>query len=135
MNRETKSLTRVDGDLRIEDATVKSDSPDNTVHVEGSTLCYDDCTFNCNLRTRSLEGRRGKIFVEGDLTVEHSVKIRMGELYVRGNMSTERMEVGRRVEVAGDLNSKRVDVGGALKVEGCVKSTDLRVGGSQCPAV
>jgi cytoskeletal protein CcmA (bactofilin family) len=108
VKRTTKSLTRVDGDLEIENATVTSNSPDNTVHVKGSTLCYNDCTFDCNLRTSDLEGRGKKILVEGNLIVEHSVKIRRGELYVRGNMSTERMEVERQVEVSGDLNSKRV---------------------------
>ena len=82
----SRTLGMVEGDLRVEDAIVKTDSSDSMVHVKGSTICVGDCSFNCGLRTKLLEIRDGELVVEGDLEVERVARARTGALLVRGSL-------------------------------------------------
>ena len=125
----SRVLNRVEGDLRVEDATLSSDSSDNTIYVTGSTFCSGDCTFNCNLKTESLEGQDGDIIVEGNLEVGHLIRIRDGKLRCGTNLSAERVDVDKRVDVSGNVNLKSMDVDGSVNIEGDIQSTSINVGG------
>jgi len=111
--RTTKDISEVEGNLIVDDAVVRAEQPGETIKVSGATECRDDCVFESGLTTSELRGRDGDILVDGDLTVENLIKIKRGELEVRGNLTSKKIEVDRRVEVTGDLDVEQGRVGGS----------------------
>lgn len=128
--RTTKEVRKVEGNLIIDDATVKSEQPGEVIQVSGITDCREDCYIEAGLTTSELRGRGGDVVVDGDLNAENSIKIKRGRLEVRGNLTTKKMEVDRRVEVSEDMSIDSARVGGSLNVRGNSKATRVDVGGS-----
>ena len=128
--RTTREVGRVEGNLLVEDATIKAEEPGGVIQVSGITECRDDCYFESSLTTSELRGRGGDIVVEGELNAEDSIKIKRGRLKVRGNLTTKKMEVDRSVEVSGDMAVDLARVGGSIKVRGNSKASRVDVGGS-----
>jgi cytoskeletal protein CcmA (bactofilin family) len=122
-------LGTVEGDLTLENAAVLSDSSDNTVTVTGTTRCRGECTFNCNLKTSSLEGDDADILAE-NLVADRWIRIKRGRLRVDGSCSAESAEVENSISIEEDLTCGKVRVGGSLDVGGLTKSGDIDVGGS-----
>ncbi|MGD2200687.1 MAG: hypothetical protein PVJ38_03515 [Candidatus Bathyarchaeota archaeon] len=128
--RTSKEINRVDGDLYIDDATVKAGRPGGVIEVSGMTEYRNDCFIESGLETDRLRGSGGDIVVDGDLTAKNSIRIRHGELEVRGDLETIKLDVDRRVKVSGNMKTDLARVGGSLRVKGDTKAARVDVGGS-----
>ena len=128
--RIMKEIDEVEGDLSVDGGVVRASKPGGIIRVSGYTDCRDDCTFESSLATFELRGRDGDILVEGDLSVQDSVKIRRGRLEVSGDLTSKKMEVDRSVSVGGNMDVERARVGGTLRVRGTSKAVHVDVGGS-----
>ena len=86
--RTLKEIDEVEGDLSVDEGVVRASKPGGGIRVSGYTECRDDCTFESSLVTSELRGRDGDILVEGDLSVQDSIKIKRGRLEVSGNLTS-----------------------------------------------
>ena len=126
----TEVLDKVDGDLYVaEGATVRA-KDSRKVEVSGAVQFEGDCAFACSLSTNSVKGRGGDMSVEGDLSVERTVRIRDGGLDIGGSFSAREVEVDKRASVGKDLSAEKFDVGGKARVGGNTKAREIDVGGS-----
>jgi cytoskeletal protein CcmA (bactofilin family) len=123
-----RTLSMVEGNLKIKDAQIECDAPDGILKVSGSTTFKGDCTLNCILETESLEGR-GTALLQG-LVARGSVEVARGDLLVKGDATADRIEVDRRMSVSGDLTCAQAEVGGILDARGSVRAERIDVGGS-----
>ena len=128
--RTQKEIDEVDGNLSVDEGVVRSSKPGGSIRVSGYTDCRDDCTFETSLATSEFRGRDGDILVEGNLSVQDSIKIKRGRLEVSGDLTSKKMEVDRSVSIGGDMEVERARVGGTLRVRGKSKATHVDVGGS-----
>ncbi len=118
---ERKTVSTIEGDLRLEDSEISSDAPDNTVRVSGATICRGDCVFNCSLATRRLEGDDIPDISVKNLSVERTIRLREGELTVHGDLSAHVIDMDRDLTVHGDMECSEVHVGGSIRVKGSTK--------------
>jgi cytoskeletal protein CcmA (bactofilin family) len=125
-----KNFGEVDGDLIVNDATVRADPPGGVIKVSGVTECKDNCRFESSLETTELRGSSGDILVEGDLIASRLVRLKRGRLDVDGNLVSPKIYVDDRVEVSGNLETDQARVGGSMTIKGNAKATCVDVGGS-----
>lgn len=129
VREESKTISRVDGDLNIKEGRVSTDSPDNILQVTGSVRCRGDCSLECIVSARDFEANRGNILV-GGLSIERLIKVKKGELEVENDIRSGRVEVDRRLLVHGSLECTSSSVGGSMTVEGNSRAENVDVGGS-----
>ena len=67
------------------------------VEVSGIVQFEGAVTFNCSLSADSVRGRYGDLVVQGDLSVEKSIKIYEGSLEVEGNLTAGDVEVDKKL--------------------------------------
>ena len=120
----------VEGDLYLSDGACVRAGDSEKVEVRGTVQYVGDCTFKCSLSAGLIRGRRGDLTVDGDLSVERSIRIHDGGLEVSGDLSAKNIEVDRAVLVGKNLSVESIEVGGKIKVEGDTKGGKIEVGGS-----
>ena len=127
----TITLEPVEGTLIVgRHATVRGGGHPPVLEVSGPVKCLGPCVFECSLKARRLEARRGPIEVLGDLEVEDRVKVRNGSLEVSGSAGARLFEVEGELRVDGELRAREVRVGGYLTVGGRAEVGLVDVGGS-----
>ncbi|MBM3292293.1 hypothetical protein FJY84_06405, partial [Candidatus Bathyarchaeota archaeon] len=74
VNRITKNIESVEGDLLVENGVV--DAVKGSINVNGITKCDGDCTFHGSLTTVSLDSKAGTVTVTGDLLSSKNVHVK-----------------------------------------------------------
>jgi len=127
---EMKTLSVVQGDLRVKDSEISSDAEDDTVRVSGAVICQGDCVFNCGLVAEKIEGSDTDLSVNGDVLARRGVRLEEGELTVRGNLTADVVDLGRDLTVSGDVKCTEVNVDGSIRVGGSTESELILAGRS-----
>ncbi|RLE97543.1 MAG: hypothetical protein DRJ57_04410, partial [Thermoprotei archaeon] len=116
----------VEGNLVLEEGSVVVPEGE-CIEVKGSVLCRGFCVFKGPLKAHSLRARGGDVEVEGSLTVDRSVEVRDGSLYVEGSLRAIRVRVDGSCEVEEVLEAESASVGGMLRARE-VKAERVSVG-------
>jgi len=98
--------------------------------VEGIIICRGRVLFEADVEARSLEGEEDNVEVRGNLTVENSISIEDGSLYVHGNLQAANIEVDNSLRVRGTTKAEEIKVGGSLETTKEIVSNRIIVGGS-----
>jgi cytoskeletal protein CcmA (bactofilin family) len=141
----TAKLERVEGELKVASNARITASNGRLVTVTEGAYFEGNAEIDCDFECDSLRVDRGKLIVNGDLTVHkgldvaHTVEavgvIHANSIDVGGKMMAKSIScegsvrVGGVVDVKEELKAAAVEVGGKVNVSGTVKIVDLGVGG------
>ena len=128
--RAIKEINSVNGNLIVNEATVKASNLEKMIAVSGDTRCHGDCTFEGNLKTYFLYVDDGDLEIKGNLIVERKIRVKKGRLKVDGNLISPKVEVDKSARILGELKAEETQVGGTLVVGGSGISDYVSVGGT-----
>lgn len=128
--RAIKEIDSVNGNLIVNEATIKPSNLEKMITVSGDTRCHGDCTIEGTLKTYYLFVDGGDLEVKGNLHVERKIRVKKGRLRVDGNVISPKVEVDKSARILGDLKAEETQVGGTLIVGGSGISDYVSVGGT-----
>ncbi len=138
------TLDKVEGELKVgHDARIQAENG-KTIVVTKGVFFESSAKISGDLECDSLECHRGRLEVNGNLTVHkrldvgHSIEVQgiinaqdidVGGKIFAGAIICNRIRVGGRADIQNAFEASSVDVGGKVNASGMVKLGDLRVGG------
>jgi cytoskeletal protein CcmA (bactofilin family) len=141
---QTATLDRVEGSLRVGNGATVQASNGKTMVVTQGVYFEGSAKVNGNLECDLLECHRGRLEMNGNLTVckrldvGHSIQVQgavkaedidVGGKIFAQTVNCNRMRVGGHADIENAFEASSVEVGGKFSAAGLVKIGDLHVGG------
>jgi predicted acyltransferase (DUF342 family) len=129
--RTTVEIDAIEENLFVgRHSTIKAKTGE-TIFVKGDVEFEGDCNVLSSLHANNFNLKNeGRIRVNGNLTVEKSIRFEDGELVVSGRLEAEDVDVGKMVKVDKGLKCRNIGVGGILEVGEDVDAENISVGGT-----
>jgi len=127
---QTATLDRVEGSLSVGNGATIQASNGKTIVVTQGVYFEGNAEVNGNLECDLLECHRGRLEMNGNLTVQKRLDVGHS-IQVQGAVKAEDIDVGGKI-FAETINCNRMRVGGHADIENAFEASNVEVGGKFC---